>query len=116
MGTLIMKCTAILALLIAAAIKPTTNLQMLLGFVVCAGGVAVGAQAVRAHKYIWAAMFFCIAAFFNPVVQFKTASAQNFVLSLACAVAFVISLFLLENIPARTIASITEQNPGSESL
>ena len=116
MGTLIMKCTAILSLLIAITIKPTINLQMLLTFIVCASGVAVGAQAVRAKKYLWAAVFFSIAVFFNPIFTIQPSDAPHFGVSAACVAAFVLSLFLLKNVPARTIASITEENPGSDSL
>ena len=50
MGTLIMKYAAILSLALAAAIRPSLNLHILLGFVVCASGVAVAAQAVRAKS------------------------------------------------------------------
>lgn len=116
MGTLIMKCTAILSLLIATGVKPTINLQILLTFIICASGVAVGTQAVRAKKYVWAAVFFSIALFFNPIFTIQPSDALHFGVSAACVVAFVLSLFLLKNVPTRTIASITEQNPGSDSL
>lgn len=115
MGTMIMKCTAILSLLIATSVRPTINLQILLTFIICASGAAVGAQAMRAKKYVWAAVFFSIAVFFNPIFTIQPSDAQHFAVSAACVIAFVLSLFLLKNIPRRTIASITE-NPGSDSL
>jgi len=97
MGTMIMKCTAILALALAAALKPTVNLQLLLGFVVCAAGAAV-------------------AVFFNPVLTFQPPYSRHIGISVVCVAAFVLSLFFVENFPTKTIASITEQNPESESL
>ncbi|HWR15433.1 MAG TPA: DUF6804 family protein [Terriglobales bacterium] len=116
MGTLILKYAAIMSLLTTAALKPTLNLQTLLAFIICASGVAVGAQAMRAKKYIWSAVFFTIAVFFNPVFTIQPSGAQYIGVSVACTIAFVLSLFLLRNIPIRTIASITNQNPGSDSL
>lgn len=117
MGTMILKCAAIVALVLATAIEgATSNLEIFLGFVVCASGVAVAAQAVRAGKYIWAAMFATVAVLFNPIFAIQAAQSGNFVLSGACVTGFVLSLFLLEDAPKRTIASITEQAPSSESL
>jgi len=116
MGTMILKFTAILALVVAAPLKPTINLQILLGFVLCASGIAVAAQAIRAKKYNWAAVFLSIALFFNPVFTFQPPHARHLALSAACMAAFVMSIFLLHNVPRKTIASITSQNPESESL
>ena len=116
MGTLIMKYVAILSLALAGALRPSLNLQIALGFVVCASGLAVATQAARAKKYVWAAVFCSIAILFNPVLLFQPAYTQNPGVKVACIAAFALSLFLLKNLPTRTIASITEQNPGSDSL
>jgi hypothetical protein len=116
MGTLIMKYVAILSLALAGALRPSLNLQLALGFVVCASGLAVAVQALRARKYLWAGVFCSIAILFNPVLLFQPAYTRHLGVTSACIVAFVLSLFLLRNLPIRTIASITEQNPGSDSL
>lgn len=116
MGTLIMKYAAILSLALASASRPSLNLQIVLGFVICASGVAVAVQAVRAKKYAWAVVFCSIAVLFNPVLLFQPAYTQHIGVSAACISAFVLSLFLLKSLPIRTIASITGQNPGSDSL
>lgn len=116
MGTTILKCTAIIALVLAAALKPTINLQLLLGFVVCTAGVAVAAQAVRAKKYIWAIAFFGIAVFFNPVLTFQPPYSRHVGISAACVAAFALSIFLLKNLPTKTIASVTSLSAPSESL
>jgi len=116
MGTMILKCTAILALVLAAPLKPTINLQVLLGFVMCATGMAVAAQAIRARKYVWAGVFFSIAALFNPVFPMEPVYSRHLALSAACALAFLLSLFLLHNLPKRTMALIVHQDSQSESL
>ena len=117
MGTMILKYAAILSLLIAAALRPSFNYHLLLTFVICASGVAVGSQAVRAKKYVWAAVFFSIAVFFNPLFTIQQPFEAQYVgVCAACILAFVLSLFVLKNIPRKTIVSITEQNPESDSL
>ena len=116
MGTMILKCTAILALVLAAPLTPTIHLQLLLGVVVCAAGVAVAAQAVRARKYIWAVAFVSIAIFFNPVVTFQPPYSRHIGISAACVAAFALSIFFLEKLPAKAIALMTEKHPESESL
>jgi uncharacterized membrane protein YccC len=116
MGTMILKYAAIAALVIAALLKPTMTLQTLLGFVICGSGAAVAVQAMRAKKYVWAALFLSIALIFNPVLTVSFGQSRHLPLSAGCLVAFVLSLFLLHNVPKKTIASITEQNPESESL
>ena len=116
MGTMILKCTAILALVLAAPLTPTIHLQLLLGVVVCAAGVAVAAQAVRARKYIWAVAFVSIAIFFNPVMTFQPPYSRHLGISALCVAAFGLSLAFLKNLPTKTIASITEQYSDTESL
>jgi len=116
MGTMILKCTAILALVFASPLTPTINLQLLLGFVVCAAGVAVAAQALRAKKYVWAMAFVSIAILFNPVVTFQPPYSRHIGISALCVAAFGLSLVFLKNLPTKTIASITEQHSESESL
>jgi hypothetical protein len=116
MGTLIMKCTAIVALLLGSALGPTLNLQVVLGFLICAAAVAVATQAVRAKRYVWAAMFFSIALIFNPVFTFQPVNTGRFVISAACVLAFLSSIFLLRNLPKKSILSITGQSSGSDPL
>ena len=116
MGTMVLKCVAIAALVIAAPLRPTTNLQTIVGYIVCCGGIAVAAQAVRAGRYAWAALFGSIALLFSPVFVIEATRSRHLALSAACVMAFVSSLFLLNNIPKKTIASITAQNPDSDSL
>lgn len=116
MGTKILKYAAILALVVASLLELTFNGRLLAGFVICASGIAVAAQAVRANRWIWAGVFTVIAVLFNPVVTVPAAYSASMVTSTICAVAFVLSLFLLENLPKKTIASITGQGSGSDSL
>lgn len=116
MGTMILKCTAILTLVLATALNPTQNLQLLLGIVVFTAGIAVAAQAMRAKKYVWATVFAGMALFFNPILVIQSAYSRHIAFNIACVAAFALSLFLLENLPRKTVTSIIHQNSDSESL
>ena len=63
-----MKWLSVTMLLLAVFQLPVASDQVLLAIVVCASGLLVVAQAVRAGKYPWAAGFLAIAVLFNPVV------------------------------------------------
>jgi hypothetical protein len=71
---------------------------------------------MRAKKYIWAAAFFSIAVLFNPIFTIQPSEARYVGVCAACTTAFVLSLFLLKNVPRKTIASVTDQNRESDSL
>ena len=114
----IMKWVCVSALFLAATFwRSAANYQLLLDFVVCMGAVVVVMQAVRAGEYRWAAGFVAIALLFNPVVRFlRPPGALPLLLVVACIAAFGISLVALKTQPLRSMASITDRNPGSESL
>jgi hypothetical protein len=118
MLTNIMKWISISALLLAAAFwHSAANYQVLLDFVVCMGAVVVLMQAVRVREYRWAAGFVAIALLFNPVVPFWGApGVLPLLIVVVCVVPFAISLFKLKTQPILSMASITDRNPGSESL
>ena len=114
----IMKWVSIAALLLAAMFWPSAaNYQLLLEFVVCVGAMVVVLQAVQTKKYVWAAAFVAMGLLFNPVVPAFTPSGSLLLLMvLVCIAPFAISLAALKTQPALSIASITDRNPGSESL
>ena len=118
MLALIMKWASISALFLAATSwRSATNYQLLLDFVVCIGAVVVVMQAVRAREYRWAAGFGAIALLFNPVVRFLgPPGILPLLIVVACIAPFAISLFALKTRPLLSVASITDRNPGSESL
>jgi hypothetical protein len=62
-----MKWVSITMLLLAILQVPVARHQVLLSIVVCASGLLVVAQAVRAGKYPWAIAFRAIVVLFNPV-------------------------------------------------
>jgi hypothetical protein len=114
----IMKWVSIAALHLAAMFwRSAANYQLLLASTVCMGAIVVVRQAVQAQKYFWAAGFVAIALLFNPIVLVFTTSGNLFLLMvLVCIVTFAISLAALKTPPLLSIPSITDRNPGSESL
>jgi hypothetical protein len=109
----IMKLVSIAALLAAAMFWRS----ILLDFVVCLGAVVVALQAVGAKKYRWTAGFVAIALLFNPVAPIlRLSGAMSLLLVLACIALFAISLATLKTEPVLSIPSITDRNPGSQSL
>lgn len=114
----IMKWVSISALLLAAmSWRSAANYQLVLNFVICMGAVVVVMQAVRAREYRWAAGFVAVALLFNPVVTFPgPPGAWHLVIVVACLAAFAVSLVALKTQPLRSMPSITDRNPGSESL
>lgn len=91
--------------------------QFLLGFVVCLGAVVVIMQAVRAKKYVWAGGFAGMALLFNPLLPVLPFDGEwGRLLVLVSIVPFAVSLAALRTQPLLSIASITDRNPGSESL
>jgi hypothetical protein len=93
------------------------NYALLLTVVVFLGAIVVLQQAVSERKYVWAAGFAAIAIVFNPAAPLFQASGDWFrVTALVCTAVFAISLIALKARPVLSIASITDRNPGSESL
>ena len=114
----IMKWVSIAALLLAAMFwRSAANYQLLLDFAVCMGAIVVAMQAVRAKEYLWATGFVAIALLYNPVVPVLRLSGEwSQLLVFVCTVPFAISLAALKTSPLLSIPSITDRNPGSESL
>ncbi len=114
----IMKWVSIAALLLAAiSWRSAANYQLLLQFVVCMGATVVVMQAVRETEYGWAAGFVAIALLFNPAVPvFRLSGPLSLLLVLACIAPFAVSLAALKTQPLLSIPSITDRNPGSQSL
>jgi len=116
-----MKWITMAALLTAAILwRSAANWQFpqfLLGFVVCFGAGVVAIQAFRANRYMWAGGFATIALLFNPllpVLPFGGEWGRSLVL--VSIVPFALSLAALRTQPVLSIPSITDRNPGSQSL
>jgi hypothetical protein len=118
MYTKVMKWVSITALLLAVAFwNSAANYQLELNLVVSVAAAVVLIQAVQAKKYRWAAGFLAIALLFNPVVPiFRLAGAVGLSLVVLSLAPFAISLFALRPSPLMSIPSITDRNPGSQSL
>ena len=121
MLTKIMKWIAMAALLIAAmlwgSVATSQFPRFLLNFVVCFGAAAVVLQAARAKKYVWEGGFAAIALLFNPLIPVFPFDGQCGRLPvLLSIVPFAVSLVALRTPPLLSMPSITDRNPGSESL
>ena len=74
-------------------------------------------QAVQARQYIWVAGFLLVALMFNPAVPvFRLTGAAALSLVVLSVAPFVVLLFALRPAPVMSIPSITDRNPGSQSL
>ena len=93
------------------------DVRFLFGFVVATGAVLVGMQATRARRYKWAVTFYGVAVVFNP---FLPTGAFSGVVAFSIAAAtiglFACSLYVLKTKPLMSVPSITDRNPGSQSL
>ena len=121
MLTKIMKWITIVTLFTAAALwRSAANsqfAQFLLGFVVCFGASVVVGQAARTKKHLWAGGFTLVALLFNPLVPVLPFDGEwGRMLVLLSIVPFAVSLVAVRSQPLLSMPSITDRNPGSESL
>ena len=118
MHTVVMKCVSIAALLLAVVFwNAAANYQLELNLVVSAAAAVVLIQAFQAKKYRWAAGFLATALLFNPAVPvFRLAGSVGLSLVVLSIAPFAISLVALRPHRLMSIPSITDRNPGSQSL
>jgi len=118
MFTEVMKWFSIAALLMAVVFwnyAPTYQAE--LNVVVSTAAAVVLVQAFRAKKYRWAAGFLATALLFNPAVPvFRLAGGFSLSLVVLAIAPFAIALVALRPHPLMSIPSITDRNPGSQSL
>jgi hypothetical protein len=114
----VMKWTSIVALLLAVVFwKAAPDYQRELNLIVAMAAAFVFVQAYRAGKHLWAVGFAGIALLFNPVVpMFRLGGDPGLGLVVFSIVPFAMSLIVLKSQPRLSIASITDRNPGSQSL
>ena len=85
--------------------------------VVCAGAAVVAVQAFHSAKHLWAICFLAIALLFNPAIPvLPLADRLGLAAIVLAAAAFAVSLTKLQSPPLLSVPSITDRNPGSESL
>jgi hypothetical protein len=93
------------------------NYEFAIRLVVCGGATVVAVQATRAARHRWTAVFVVIAFLFNPAIRlFPFAGGFGLATIALAAGAFAVSLTALKSQPLLSIPSITDRNPGSESL
>jgi hypothetical protein len=116
MLTKIMKWVSIALLLLAVLQFRFASNQLLLAIVVCASGVLVATQTVRAGKYTWAVGFLGIAVLFNPVIPIARSEGDVLWLNAIGLAAFLAAAIALRAQPKLTVLSITNELPRRESL
>jgi hypothetical protein len=118
MHTVVMKWFSIAALLLAVMFwNSAPNFQIELNIVVSAAAAVVLIQAFQAKKYSWVAGFLALALLFNPAVPvFRLAGGVGLSLVVLSIASFAISLIALRPHPMLSVPSITDRNPGSQSL
>ena len=118
MYTQVMKWASIAALLLAAVFwHAAPTYQVELNTVVSVAAATVLVQAFQEKKYRWAAGFLCVVLLFNPAVPiFRLAGGFSLALIVLAIAPFAISLIALRPHPLLSIPSITDRNPGSQSL
>jgi hypothetical protein len=85
--------------------------------VICSGAIVVAVQAFHSAKHRWTTCFVAIALLFNPAIPiFPLADALGLLAIVLAGAAFSVSLSSLQSQPLPSMPSITDRNPGSESL
>ena len=93
------------------------NYELPIRVVVCLGAAVVAVQAFHSARNRWAICFLSIAFLFNPAIPvFPLVNRFGMVAIVLTAAAFAVSLTRLKPEPLLSIPSITDRNPGSESL
>gem|GEM_PF-1683402 len=120
--TTIMKWSAVAALfaavLLTISLRTAGGAVLFVGFIICAGALLVTLQAVPSRRYFRAAVFVTIAAVFNPIIPFERVGYTWIGVELAAAATFLAALtfWRIQETPVLSMPSITDRNPGSESL
>lgn len=114
----VMKWFSIAALLLSVVFwSSASNYQIELNVVVSIAAAVVLIQAFQAKKYGWAIGFLAIALLFNPALPvFRLAGGLGITLVVLSIAPFAISLVALKPHRLLSIPSITDRNPGSQSL
>ena len=118
MRTRLVKWLCIAALFVAFVLwQWIASYEFLLkGFVSLGAGI-VAVQAFHSGRNRWTIGFISIALLFNPAIPILPLANRLGLLAIVLtAAAFAVSLTKLKSQPLLSIPSITDRNPGSESL
>lgn len=118
MRTRLVKWLCIAALFVAFVLwQWIASYEFLLKVLVSLGAGIVAVQAFHAGRNRWTMCFISIALLFNPAIPVVPLATRLGLLAIVLtAAAFAVSLTKLRSQPLLSIPSITDRNPGSESL
>ena len=118
MRTRIVKWLCIAVLFVAFVLWHwIADYELLIRVLICSGAAVVAVQGFRSAKRRWTIGFLSIALVFNPAIPvFPLANTLGLVAIVLTAAAFAVSLSGLRAQPLLSMPSITDRNPGSESL
>ena len=118
MHTKVMTWLSIAALLATMTFwNSAPTFQLELNLIVCLAAVVIFIQAFRARRFRWATGFLVMALLFNPALPvFRLVGGVSLLLVVLSITVFGISLVALKPHPLLSMPSITDRNPGSQSL
>ena len=118
MRTRLVKWLCISALFVAFVLwQWIASYEFLLKVLVSLGAVIVAVQTFHSSRNRWTMCFISIALLFNPAIPvLPLANRLGLLAIVLTAAAFAVSLTKLKSQPLLSIPSITDRNPGSESL
>ena len=118
MRTHLVKWLCVAVLFVAFVLwRSISDYEFPLRLAVCSGAVVVAVQAFHSARNRWAICFLSIALLFNPAIAFfPLDDGLGLGTIVLAAAAFAVSLTRLKSLPLLSIPSITDRNPGSESL
>ncbi len=118
MRTRLVKSLCVAVLFVAFVLwQWIADYELLIRVVICAGAAVVAVQGFRSARHRWAIGFLAIALVFNPAIPaFPLANGIGLVAIVLAAAAFAVSLTTMKSLPLLSMPSITDRNPGSESL
>ena len=116
MLTKIMMWVSIAVVLLALLELPVTSEPVLVEFVVCATGLLVICQAVRAGQYLLATGFLPIIVAFSPISPIAISGRAFLWLNWIGLVAFLVAVIGLKTERTLSIAATTNRMPRRESL
>ena len=116
MLTKVMMWVSMGVLLLALLGLPVTSEKVLLEIVVCASGLLVIRQAVRAAQYVLAAGFLLIVLAFSPISPVAVSTRVFLWLNWIGLAAFLVAVFALKTERALSMPSITSRTLRRRSL
>ena len=110
-----------IALLLAAGFfgREGYEYRILLNSAISLGAIVVAGQAIESKKTYWAVAFSAVALVFNPMVPAFSSNGTGYPFIIAISISvliFTMSVWALKSPTLLSIPSITDRNPGSESL